>query len=159
MNVVGVKVFMLDNFPSPNILLATQFRCRDDIQNILQMTLSESSSFQCIACQPSACFGDLPAVEEHFSLAHRQANTLQFLLTPIHRVPHLLSSPATRAVALPSNLFCDRNSCPLPHHCCLCKATSKTYLGIELEKHMKTVHGEFFQDRLHHFNTSHCRSV
>jgi len=107
------------------------------------MTLPELSSFQCIACQPPVWFGDLPAVEEHFS--------------SLHRVPHLLSSPATRAVALPGNLFCDRNSCPLSHHCCLCNATSKTFLGTELKNHMKTVHGEFFQHRLHHFSTSHCR--
>ena len=114
------------------------------IQHTLQMT--GLNSFQCVACQPPVCFGDLTAVKEHFLM--------------VHKVPHLLTSPATKAVALPSSLFCNRSMCPLPHHCCLCEpeVTSKSYFGDELRKHMATVHGGFFQRRLHQFSTSHCRS-
>ena len=116
------------------------------IQHTLQMTSLEDKSFHCIACQPSVSFGDLPAVKEHFLL--------------VHKVPHLLASPATKAVALPSSLFCNRSSCPLPHCCSLCEpeVTSKSYFGDDLRKHMATVHGEFFQRSLDEFSTSHCRS-
>lgn len=116
------------------------------IQHTLQMTSLEDKSFHCVACQPSVSFGDLSAVKEHFLL--------------VHNVPHLLASPATKAVALPSSLFCNRSSCPLPHCCSLCEpvVTSKSYFGDDLRKHMATVHGEFFQRSLHMFSTSHCRS-
>ena len=116
------------------------------IQHTLQMTSLEEESFHCVACQPSVSFGNLPAVKEHFLL--------------VHNVPHLLASPATKAVALPSSLFCNRSSCPLPHCCSLCEpeVTSKSYFGDELRKHMATVHGEFFQRSLDQFSTSHCRS-
>ena len=110
----------------------------------LQMT--ENNCFQCVACQPPVCFGGVPAVEEHFLL--------------VHKVPNLLASPATKAVALPSSIFCNRNSCPLPHHCRLCKAAStNSYFGDELKNHMETVHGQFFQHSLHQFCSSHCRSL
>jgi len=77
----------------------------------------------------------------------------------VHKVPHLLTSPATKAVALPSSLFCNRSMCTLPHRCSLCEpeGTSKSYFGDELRKHMATMHGEFFQRSLHKFSTSHCR--
>ena len=112
--------------------------------NYLQMNPSRSDFFQCMACEPPSLLQDLVSVQKHFSSEHS--------------VPDLLSSRATKVVALPSSLSCHTLSCTLPHKCLLCQPTGGRDLpGDKVEGHMVEKHGKFFLETWQQFCTFHCR--
>ena len=103
-----------------------------------------SDLFECMACQPPSQLQDLDSVQKHFSTEHS--------------VPDLLSSRATRVVALPSSLSCHTLSCTLPHKCLLCQPKGGRDLPDEkLVEHMAEKHGKYFLETWQQFCTFHCR--
>jgi len=97
-----------------------------------------------MACQPPSQLQDLDSVQKHFSSEHS--------------VPDLLSSRATRVVALPFSLSCHSLSCTLPHKCLLCQPNGGEDLPDErLKEHMVEKHGKFFLENWQQFCTFHCR--
>ena len=108
------------------------------------MNSSRSDFFQCMACQPPSQLQDLDSIQKHFSSEHS--------------VHDLLSSRATRVVALPFSLSCHSLSCTLPHKCLLCQAKGGEDLPDErLKEHMVEKHGKFFLETWQQFCTFHCR--
>ena len=111
---------------------------------LLQMNSSKSDNFQCMACQPPSTLESLKEVQSHFRTKHSVSN--------------LLTSPATKVVALPSSLSCHNLPCPLPHMCLLCEhKDGKRLSDGKLREHMAEMHGKFFSNEWEQFSTFHCR--
>ena len=113
---------------------------------LLQMNSSKSDNFQCMACQPPSTLESLKEVQSHFRTKHS--------------VSKLLTSRATKVVALPSSLSCHNLPSPLPHVCLLCEhKDGKCLSDGKLREHMAEMHGKFFSNEWEQFSTFHCRWV
>jgi len=97
-----------------------------------------------MACQPPSTLESLKEVQSHFRTKHSVSN--------------LLTSRATKVVALPSSLSCHNLPCPLPHMCLLCEhKDGKSLSDGKLREHMAEMHGKFFSEEWEQFCTFHCR--
>jgi len=104
----------------------------------------ENHGFQCLACESPHIELDLASLQKHFASKHR--------------VPNLLSSPATQAVVPPRSLSsCHADSCDQSQSLYVCIFCGGTGLREnELKEHLGRMHGGFFKQSWKSFSSSHC---